>query len=269
MNNNTAIIMNPYEHGIFTPPRYLKAANEACKTYERDIIGLANGTATEGQITDANGTRRPVARLPLGILNNGLRSTEETYYSRATCLACAALIVAVAGIIIAALSFALASFICTGVGLLLLGAGFYNMYQSRKLCRELGLQTVLEAQEYYTQGPGPKAQEKLDYLRQYNIAFAARCDADAKQYNLDPDAGDAARAHNVNLNETRAKQNQALQETFMKMKHVQPDLAARTVARIFQGNMSDINVSSFQRDVERAYNDLRFGAGNVNQNPNH
>lgn len=243
--NNTHVNLNPYVV-------YGQAGRTACKNYEGDIIRLARVQAVVGQITEPNGTIHHVARLTVGEIDI-LSRRLEMYSRRVCCLVCAAAIATAAAVIFVALTMILAHAISLGIAGVLLISSCCYLYKSRKINRELGLQNVLDAQEYFTNGPGPKAKEVQD--RKNNILVLRTNDLASENFGL----LEREQERLVRNSAKEIDERTALHAVFMKMRTETPELAAVTVAKLFQGDVTSIEVSQFQENVDRYAEQLPSG----------
>lgn len=124
-----------------------------------------------------------------------------------------------------------------------------NKKLESELAREVGYQAVLDAQEYYLQGPGPRA----DYVARQAFSYETKQPIRYWKVPGNDRLEEARRPMNESDLQRQLDFNQVMQTTFIRMKAEDPVKAARVVAKLFQGQFEDAEVIAYKEAVKPAY----------------
>lgn len=237
-------VINPYNNSWFQ-----KIRTTACKEYENDITGLVDGSAKQGELRKSDGTIIPISHYkellhhydaPPPTLN------KETIYYKSR----AALLIAIGAVAFSILLYnnlyvyaiISSSILFTGFYYCYRGQQEHNKYKTKVETKEkvqnfeTGCQAVLQAQEYFLEGPRIRREHLEDGWEKFRKLYEARLGNESKERN-----------------EIRLKQNKVLTEAlefvFQQKKKENIVATAQLVAKMFQGLSSDPMVVEYYNAV--------------------
>lgn len=235
---------------------YESQVQVAFAVYANSISELASNSLQQNQIRTLSGEVKnykhwnyPNRSAYAGFLDYEITSDMAMGY-----LFIAASIVAVSLLCAAFVSFP------TGLIITLIGFPIHNSLNLRRQAHsqweEFQIQTVLDAQEYYVQGPLQRGQIDTNLQHQISVANLEDWCRSILRNPTQENQEIMARCVGIeNFHQIKLRKIQAVHEKFVNIKAQNPQKAARIVISLFRG-IHDYELMEFQRIVQERFDEL-------------
>lgn len=252
--------LNPYQPLLGLTSTYESQVREAFIAYASSISELASGSLLQNQIRTSSGEIRNYTHW-----NYPDRSVYGSFYEyQRNSYAAIGLLILAASIVAVSLLCAVIVSLPSGLIITLIGFpirdGLNLRRQTHAQWEEFQIQSVLDAQEYYVQGPLQREQIDINRNHQMELTVQNRLrswmtskfptqeqEADAYCESKEREMEDHHQFH--------LRKIQAVHEKFLEIKGQNPQKAARIVISLFSG-IADYEVREFQNLAEERFDEL-------------